>query len=1235
MELLYVSARLPLYTVGRDKGCDLVIPDPFISRIHLQFEPLTPDVARLTVCGSNGAVVKGIHVCKGYRCHVRAGDRVQIGKKVLVWIGDRYERGDYIKCPPHKPYPEPGTVEIEAPPPRKIPEKPSLMLAVGPALTMALPVLLGAGRSIAVLSSVFAAAWAAANVLARVRRSRMDERRRRSSYLAYLSECEEQIRSGIRQAADSLESRNPPISSIFREGGDPFTLWSGRAAGDGSISVRIGTGRITNPLCIAVPKERFAQIDDSLREMPNDLVKKYEYICPAPVLVPIEAGNISGVRLEGEKDRRVFAAILLRIAATYSPDSMSITVRANKNTMRYYMWTAVLPHYRSDYADDKEGTFRLVVTDSAKEALDRTAFSDMVILVRYDDDFPAGVGAVINRDMGGREVRYDVLSPELCWSYAGRMSELWGMGEADHKLPDVVPFGTLFPELSAGDTEACVRGVIRNYGNNDITTGIGAPVGMTEGKEKLVLDLHERSAGSHGLIAGTTGSGKSELLTTLILSLAVRFPPDKAAFFLIDYKGGGMSNLFADLPHLIGSISNLSKSESKRAEISLKSENIRRQRIFAEEGVNNINDYTRLYDAGKVTRPLPHVFIIVDEFAELRREEPDFMDRLISVSQVGRSLGMHLILATQKPAGVVDDRIRANSGFRIALRLVDRADSMDMLRREDAVTLKERGRAYLQVGNDEIFSCFQSGYAMCAAADSVERPRIFDDFWLEEEVTCTGQYDKEGSGGSNTWLDVALVAIRAAVERLDIPPCARLYLPPLPPECADDSAYALYDNPYMQSYEKAVFDPEQTGHILITGKGGSGKSELIHTLIERLGANASVYIIDFGGGRLRDQAHRKRCGGYVPEGDNDDAVRLLLFIDGMLSGRRKKETKDVEPPVVLVLDDCNAIEKASEDVYELLAGILTGGRMAGITVIASSGQMPPGKVSRLFDTYLFLGEEDPYMISQYLKVPSRDIPAIKGMPGRGVGLWDGMPLEFQTVITADHEGGSGPCEVEAAAYPHVPQHVTLEELLGGAKKQGIRGIPVGYEHRSGRICLLPFGKVNCALIYGRTYSGRHTLMANIKAAAENAGITCTGATSYAELTEAFRHAAGPLIVTIESMTAVLDDYYSTDRDAAEEEELISYLANPVGVTKDCSRRMTVGIIDNEARIRFAGRKVFEELCRHIYGISLGGNLDENRIFDFSYMPFSQMQKSQCRGCATVLKFDDEQYFGDIVFPAGK
>ncbi|EGJ43234.1 FtsK/SpoIIIE domain-containing protein [Streptococcus sanguinis] len=230
-------------------------------------------------------------------------------------------------------------------------------------------------------------------------------------------------------------------------------------------------------------------------------------------------------------------------------------------------------------------------------------------------------------------------------------------------IPDTVTFMEMYGAETFSDLQ-----VLQKWQQNAPYKSLAVPIGL-RGKEDLVyLNLHEKAHGPHGLIAGTTGSGKSETIQSYILSLAVNFHPHDVAFLLIDYKGGGMANLFKNLPHLLGTITNLDGAQSMRALASINAEIHRRERLFREFEVNHINQYQKKFKNGEATEPLPHLFLISDEFAELKVNQPDFIKELVSIARVGRSLGVHLILATQKPSGVVDDQIWSNSRFKLALK---------------------------------------------------------------------------------------------------------------------------------------------------------------------------------------------------------------------------------------------------------------------------------------------------------------------------------------------------------------------------------------------------------------------------------------------------------------------------------------------------------------------------------------------------------------------------------------
>ena len=325
MGVLYVSGKKSPFLVGRDPASDLVLDDRYVSRKHLIFSTVRTDVAAVRILGTNGAHIGSEKKEKGCTCLIRAGDVITIGCHCIVWLGytETCDRS-FVKCQATLPVPDTEPVEIEGHHQRKVPEKPLVMLAAGPALTMAIPILLGAGRSVAILSSVFAAVWAGANVLGRISKQKTEEKRRRTTYSAYLDECEDCIRKKIRQLLVSLKAVHPPVDGYFKDGVDALILWNrGKSPG---ISVRTGVGKVDNPIKIIIPKDRFAQVDDSLRGLPALIRKKYEKIDHAPVMTDLIEGRITGMILRSDRDRKILSAVMLQMACAYSPGDLRIRI---------------------------------------------------------------------------------------------------------------------------------------------------------------------------------------------------------------------------------------------------------------------------------------------------------------------------------------------------------------------------------------------------------------------------------------------------------------------------------------------------------------------------------------------------------------------------------------------------------------------------------------------------------------------------------------------------------------------------------------------------------------------------------------------------------------------------------------------------------------------------------------------------------------------------------------------
>ena len=684
-----------------------------------------------------------------------------------------------------------STVEIEAPPNAKPPNKKPLPLLIGPSLTMAIPMLLGSGLAVysmkargssgstfmytglitAVSSAVIGILWTLINLRHENGKRLAEERHRFEAYGKYLVRCSKQIKDKYEKDISGLNTMYPSAEVCCGYDAQNASLWNRNENHHDFLSHRLGTGDLPSQVQIRIPKERFTLINDSLAEKPAFIQQTYQQLHHVPICIELDRHRIIGI-VGGEKKKGavdIMHLLAAQIAASNCYTDVKLAFLFDEGTddaddWEYMKW---LPHV---WSEDKKTRY---VAKNRREAGDvlyeitgilraraesREAFSakknrlelpqfilflsdpkllegeliakyitdknnqDIItlFLTDYYENLPNECEYIIQKDrsfqgMYGTEDNIEKRKAISFDTISNRQLEKLSRALADIEVAGSKTSGELPASLTFFDMYGIKRleelNVLDRWRKNRNYDSMRALIGQKSGGTDWYLDAHEKYHGPHGLVAGTTGSGKSEILQTYILSLALSFSPDDIAFFIIDYKGGGMANLFNDLPHMAGQISNLSGGQVKRAMVSIKSENKRRQRVFNEHGVNNINLYTRLYKNNEASMPIPHMFIIIDEFAELKREEPDFMRELISVAQVGRSLGVHLILATQKPSGTVDDNIWSNSKFRLCLRVQDRQDSNDMLHKPDAAYITNAGRCYMQVGNDELYELFQSGFS--------------------------------------------------------------------------------------------------------------------------------------------------------------------------------------------------------------------------------------------------------------------------------------------------------------------------------------------------------------------------------------------------------------------------------------------------------------------------------------------------------------------------------------------
>lgn len=624
----------------------------------------------------------------------------------------------------------------------------------------------------AVSSAVIGVIWAVVNMKYAKAEGEKEERNRFERYSDYLVKIADELKNKYQQNIAALYQMYPSAEECCNYTRENPQLWSRNKTHIDFLYQRIGIGDIPFQVKITAPTEKFSLVADDLADKPRTIQESYKILQNVPVGIDLFNQHLIGIIGDNDKKRAVeiSRAMAVQIAANncYTDVKMVFVYDADDRELaREWGFAKWLPHV---WSEDKKS--RYIATNKSEagdvfyeiakvireradennnvkeehicpkpyyiifvanqdllegELISKYIFSSKdsyglttILLENSYENLPNTCEQVIENSShytglysmtGGRQtgnpISFDFVSAFNAEAFARRLLcvEVMEM-ENGGEIPNSLSFFDMYNVTSLGQFN-----ILERWRKNRTYDSMKALIGKKAGNSDCFLDIHEKYHGPHGLIAGTTGSGKSETLQTYMLSLALNYSPEDVAFFVIDFKGGGMANLFKNLPHMVGQISNLSGNQIRRAMLSIKSENLRRQRIFSEFGVNHINSYTRLLKNKEATEPVPHLFIIIDEFAELKREEPEFMRELISVAQVGRSLGVHLILATQKPSGTVDDNIWSNSKFRLCLRVQDRQDSFDMLHKHDAAYLTNSGRCFLQVGNDEIFELFQSGWS--------------------------------------------------------------------------------------------------------------------------------------------------------------------------------------------------------------------------------------------------------------------------------------------------------------------------------------------------------------------------------------------------------------------------------------------------------------------------------------------------------------------------------------------
>ncbi|MDO5559064.1 MAG: FtsK/SpoIIIE domain-containing protein [Oscillospiraceae bacterium] len=746
----------------------------------------------------------------------------------------------------------------------------------------------------------------------------------------------------VRQNAEILRSRYPgaqytadllycPDDLVRRRDSDDF------------LCLRIGAAGVRSEISLS-PQEAVMYY--------RDTIDKILLMDDVPVLADLKKERI--IQIKGNTDEVYMMAYSLIVcaAASHSARDVKLAILCKADDIDSFRWAGWLPHCLSDensfrYISGSESTYTDVMYCISDKLSERTALRVQGYTERFFPhyiifctDLPSAQQSAVNKYMFSKYdlgATFIILNSDENFS----MNECHLTCELTDKFRGIVRCGTKgnvtmdFTDMSTADTFArrlagkknytvtrhmlpdCISffklneisqiqkiSITQRYNVNHAYEGLRVNLGTDAAQKIFVLDIGEKNHGPHGLVAGMTGSGKSEVLQNIILSLAMNYHPDEVSMILIDYKGGGMSQLFENLPHVRGVLTNLDTARGLssviyRACTAIKNEIRRRQELLKKYKLSHVDKYMKMYLKGLVSMPLPHIVIIVDEFAELKKENPEFISELISISRIGRSLGIHLILATQKPAGVIDEQIWSNSSFRICLKVQDKADSLEMLRRPEASTLKIAGRAYVQVGNDEIFELIQTAYSGGKYTDDDASYMKMVDTDLSEMVLHTAAVnDETGAGDTQAGILADFIMKSARENRID--PLPPLWLdPPADSILLDDVLMpgesdfsqgiicvpGLADDTDNQKIYPAVIDIGSSGSILISGDSGSGKTTLINTMLYSMVSNYSplrlkIAVMDFESSAFSIYSKLPHTLKILSPPDEEE---LAAFLDELIS----------------------------------------------------------------------------------------------------------------------------------------------------------------------------------------------------------------------------------------------------------------------------------------------------------------------------------------------------------------
>ncbi len=1020
---------------------------------------------------------------------------------------------------------------------------------------LVVPVVLGVVLAIAIhprmaLFAVFSPVMAAANWIEERRRSRKGARQNRRDLDHDLMAFRDRLVSAMR-AEGRLRQRAHPSPAVLIAWVEQLDtrLWERRRHHSDLLRLGLGTACVPWVPELTTSNERTAP--EALA-----LIDELAVLHDVPIAVTLEPGSVVGITGDASVRRAVARSLLLQLAVLHGPSDVEVAIATDHP--HQWDWAKWLPHV---LADAQTGRRRLAAAPAdAAEMLERFARdvptppvvsapggtgASQVLIVDVDDlahpahasvraaieRAAAGAGAAITcaatlSELSSRcTVVVDVDAsaggtkrvPEHSVEVPG--IEMWTVSGAAARRTARILAGVADPDLTeqAADLSARVR-LVDLLGMPEPTpSAVGARWESTTGRDPSVpvgalagstFEVNLVRDGPHALLAGTTGSGKSEFLRSLVASMAATSSPADLTFVLVDYKGGSAFDVCAKLPHTVGLVTDLDGHLAQRALTCLEAELRHREERLRAVGASDLIGF-RVVNREE---PLPRLFVVVDEFAAVAKELPEFMASLIDIAQRGRSLGVHLLLATQRPQGVINDQIRANTNLRIALRVQDAADSSDVIGTPAAAQIgrTQAGRGYVRLGAGDV-EPFQAALVTrpCTGPPDPELvPFVFAA--QQPEPSLSASLDD-----GPTDLAVLVGAVAGAFELSGVEPPRRPWPDPLPTDIPVSAlaergtlgraAIGLADEPGRQRQRPVTWGPSD-GNLLLYGVAGSGTTTALTTtavgLAETTGPDdLHLYVLDFDDQLLAGLDTLTHTGGVVGAADRERQLRLIRMLRSEIDERRAVVAADPEAlasfaTIVLIVDNYAGFSAAFDEPADLsvktaLSRVIADGPGVGVVSVISAKQPVdvPAQIGSLIPSKLLFRLADRYEYAG-LGVSGVDPPST---PGRCYESWTGRELQ----IARAHRDGA----VAAAALVEpalaldrppapvevLPAEVKVSEIVEHGSLFDLEWmLPVGL----GDAELMPagfrLGEGDHVVVSGPARSGKSTVLATVAEVAKTA-----------------------------------------------------------------------------------------------------------------------------------------------------